>query len=466
MFLILLVVYSLFPIGLFTYIYKSKTFPQLERYVTKVSITSLVLDYFIKLIGTVLLSCDILDDDSFFLFLISPIILECILIYILNKSIGPNIDSRNIRKERKPIKWSKCKVIFVFLILFNPLYTIELYLQACGFDGIVNYFNFVLYNLPSNLEPADINNIENFTISLVIGLFIYIVCLVLIVFSLLNVKKQNTNRGITITDISSNISPIVFLRSFELNKSSLSGLTFDEYLCNGFPIKEQPIISLADPDVAFTDGSIKLQAKDSTWKDVIIELFTKCKAVVMFEGKSDGLNWEIDNIRKYIPHNRFFIATPPDEYRVVAWVTGDLYNNTSTRFIVWWTKLFSKKSIKYAFNFIWKNFSERLNIAGVKLPKSEPGSGCLISFDENWNIKYIYNEMNGSSFYKKILDIVPNTNTIFDYDLLSQDIKEYEVDGTITNELLNKCHKFSNVILLIQFALTVMMIIISIYMLA
>ena len=72
MFLILLVVYSLFPIGLFTYIYKSKTFPQLERYVTKVSITSLVLDYFIKLIGTILLSCDILDDDSFFLFLISP----------------------------------------------------------------------------------------------------------------------------------------------------------------------------------------------------------------------------------------------------------------------------------------------------------------------------------------------------------------------------------------------------------
>ena len=81
----------------------------------------------------------------------------------------------------------------------------------------------------------EFNNIENFTISLVIGLFIYIACLVLIVFSLLNVKKLKTNRGITITDISSNISPIVFLRSFELNKSSLSGLTFDEYLCNGFP---------------------------------------------------------------------------------------------------------------------------------------------------------------------------------------------------------------------------------------
>ena len=73
--------------------------------------------------------------------------------------------------------------------------------------------------------------------------------------------------------------------------------------------------------------------------------------------------------------------------------------------------------------------------------------------------------MNGSSFYKKILDIIPNNDIIFDYTLLSQDIKEYEVDGTITNELLNKCHKFSNIILLIQFVLAVMMIIICIYML-
>lgn len=461
MLFIILCVYSLLPIVLFTHIYKSKTFPQLERYVTKVSLTSLVLDYFIKLIGSILLSCDLLDDDSYFLFLISPIILECILLFILNKCIGPNIDYRNIRKDKKPRKWSLSKIILIILIIYNPIYAIELYLQACGFDGIFNYFNFVFYNLPQDLPPANINIIDNFTLSLILGLLLYFILLT-ITFSY--VKREKNSGGITITDVTSNTSPIVFLRSFELNKSSLSGLTFDEYLCDGFPIKEQPIISLADPDVAFTDGSIKLQAKDSTWKDVIIELFTKCKAVVMFEGKSDGLNWEIDNIRKYIPHNRFFVATPPEEYRIVAWVAGDLYNNVSTKFNVWWIKLFSKKSAKYALNFIWSKFSERLNKAGVKLPEKEPGSGCLMSFDENWNVNEIYKEIQGASFYSKILDLIPKSDMKFDYTLLYEDIKKYEVDGCITNELLIKCNRFSSIIMVIQLILGIMMLLSAIYM--
>lgn len=452
-----------FPYVLLIYYYKVLTLPQMDKYVSRTFIGILLLDYMTKFIAAVLLCEDIIDDDGFGLFVMYVPIVTCLIIFVLNKLIGPKVDARKIKKLSVGRKMTLSRFLCLLLLILNPFITIELYLMACGFNGIRDFYERIPY-LQEQLDCKAAIEIEQFGMGLFILLIIYIVIVLLAVISIFRQQNKRSN-GITLSKITTSTSPILFLRSFELNKSTLSSRSFDEHLCNGFPIKDQPVISLADPDVAFAEGTIKIQAEDSSWKDAIIKLFERSKAVIMFEGKSDGLNWEIDNIKKYIPYDRFFIATPSDDYRTVAWVTGNSYASASLKFQVWWAQHFTKRSIKYAYNYIWKRFSERLSKVGIVLPTEQPGSGCLISFDERWNVKEIYRGLVGQDFFNKVISLIPNDkNDNFDYEVLQKSIDEYEVKGQITPDIEKRCKRFSNWILLSQVLLFVTIIVICVNM--
>lgn len=452
-----------FPYGLLIYYYKVLALPQMDKYVSRTFIGILLLDYMTKFIAAVMLSEDIIDDDGFGLFVMYVPIVTCLIIFVLNKLIGPKVDARKIKKLSVGRKMTLRRFLCLLLLILNPFITTELYLMACGFNGICDFYERIPY-LQEQLDCKTAIEIEQFGMGLFFLLIIYIVIVLLAVISIFR-QQNKRNNVITLSKITTSTSPILFLRSFELNKSTLSNRSFDEHLCNGFPIKDQPVISLADPDVAFAEGTIKIQAEDSSWKDAIIKLFERSKAVIMFEGKSDGLNWEIDNIKKYIPYDRFFIATPPDDYRTVAWVTGNSYASASLKFQVWWAQHFTKRSIKYAYNYIWKRFSERLSKVGIVLPTEQPGSGCLISFDERWDVKDIYRGLVGQDFFNKVISLIPNDrNDNFDYEVLQKSIDEFEVKGQITPDIEKRCKRFSNWILLSQVLLFVTIIIICVNM--
>jgi len=458
-------IYIFLPYALLIYYYKVLALPQMDKYVSRTFIGILLLDYLTKFMASVLLSEDIIDEDGFGLLVMYVPIVTCLIIFVLNKYIGPKVDARKIKKTSIGRKMTLSRLICLLLLILNPFITTELYLMACGFNGIRDFYERIPY-LQEQLDSKTATAVEQFGMNLFVLLIIYIAIVLLAIVSIFRQQKKKNN-GITLSKITTSTSPILFLRSFELNKSTLSSLSFDEHLCNGFPIKDQPVISLADPDVAFAEGTIKIQAEDSSWKDAIIKLFERSKAVIMFEGKSDGLNWEIDNIKKYVPYNRFFIATPPDDYRTVAWVTGNFYMSASLKLQVWWAQHFTKKSIKYAYNYIWKRFSERLSKVGILLPKEQPGSGCLISFDERWNIKEIYRGLLGQDFFNKVISLIPNDkNDNFDYDVLQKSVDEFEIKGQITPEIEKRCKRFSNCILLSQVLVFVTIVIICFNMIS
>ena len=134
---------------------------------------------------------------------------------------------------------------------------------------------------------------------------------------------------------------------------------------------------------------------------------------------------------------------------------------------VWWAQHFTKKSIKYAYNYIWKRFSERLSKVGILLPKEQPGSGCLISFDERWNIKEIYRGLLGQDFFNKVISLIPNNkNDNFDYEILQKSVDEFEIKGQITPEIEKRCKRFSNWILLSQVLLFVAIVVICFNMIS
>ena len=268
-------IYIFLPYALLVYYYKVLALPQMDKYVSRTFIGILLLDYLTKFMASVLLSEDIIDEDGFGLLVMYVPIVTCLIIFVLNKYIGPKVDARKIKKTSIGRKMTLSRLICLLLLILNPFITTELYLMACGFNGIRDFYERIPY-LQEQLDSKTATAVEQFGMSLFMLLIIYIAIVLLAIVSIFRQQKKRNN-GITLSKITTSTSPILFLRSFELNKSTLSSLSFDEHLCNGFPIKDQPVISLADPDVAFAEGTIKIQAEDSSWKDAIIKLFERSK---------------------------------------------------------------------------------------------------------------------------------------------------------------------------------------------
>lgn len=450
MIIFIIQIYTLFPIALLGYYFKVLSLPYMRKYTDRSVICYLLLDFFSKFLISIFVSDNIIDGDLFVVMLLLVPSIWCILIFLLNKSIGPQIDVRKIKKMVSQRSLSISNYFSIMLTILSPLYATELYLYAMGYDGVVNFYQ-LLPEMKEILNKDDAKTNEDFAAGLTIALVAYI-CFVFSCVLLLLKSRKKDQKGLTFENINTTIPPILFLRSFELNKTSVSLKTFDEYLSSNFLMSNQPVISLADPDEAFANGTIKFQAEDNYWKEAIVEIFKHCRAVIMFEGKSDGLNWEIDNIKKYIPYNRFFVAIPPEDYRISAWVTGDVNFSTSTKIQIWWAKHFSVKSIQYAYNYIWTRFYTRLLLVGIELPKELPKSGSLFSFDENWKTNKIYENLIESDFFNTVLSLIPPTDSnTYDYKVLTNSIKNFEVNGAITPEMDKKCKRFSNMLCLFMF---------------
>lgn len=216
-------------------------------------------------------------------------------------------------------------------------------------------------------------------------------------------QQLASNRSIDL--IESKHPPLIFLRSFSLATIELNYETFDDLIAKGVP-NEIPFISLGNPDDFLpTTGSIKIQAKDESWEEVVIHLMKGSRGVILCEGISEGVKTEIENLLKYVSPEKVFVITA--------------------------TKKFRKEFIKnIKSKDIWKHFSLLMKQYGITLPVNDPGNGCIYSFNENWEAKLIAkNGKTGSDFIEKILENTTQFDSeLFNYKELYNNITQYTIE--------------------------------------
>ena len=186
------------------------------------------------------------------------------------------------------------------------------------------------------------------------------------------------------------------------------------------------------------------------------------RSVILVEGLSDGLHWEISKLKEYLNYKQLFVLIPSNTYRELAWCYNDeagtgLYSimRNAHKFMARIT-LSGKKDRKQILNSIWIDFSSKLQQFEIHLPKVFPGDDCLLSFDQQWNsIK----QANLHKTNEKLKFIVSQTSTFnnpnFDYPKLGEKIASFEVNGFLNKEeiapfkqLVDKCNRLGRIVAL------------------
>lgn len=172
-------------------------------------------------------------------------------------------------------------------------------------------------------------------------------------------------------------SPIILLRSFanEGKKDlpfgvwdsfkDVAGRTFEEHISKYFK-DIGPFIAFGNPtDYLPTLGAQKIYSSDAEWQASVEELIKGSKAVIIMEGNSPGLAWELNVVRSNVQGNKIFIVTPPKKFRTPR----------------------------------WDGFRKNLLTAGFKYIPEDPDHGSVIQFDSNFDAFFI---LKGSSLIEKI----------------------------------------------------------------
>lgn len=332
------------------------------------------------------------------------IILFCLL-WFLTSTLMPQISNRSLRKVNSKTNYHK---MAVYIGVVCSIYVLCSYLVQ----------RFVSGYWYANTTDSSIFSLLVFLLGAV---FVWAFYLQINRYDRIKNEAERTIKALT-----TKRAPIIFLRSFELDRNVLKGYTFDEFICKCFSQQGQPIISLSDPDDFLpTGGSIKLQSFDDNWKDAIILLLRNCRAVVIFEGRSEGLSWEISKIRDYITPDKLFVATPPKAYRKAAWFRGQ-----------------GRNQLKYSMNYVWGNFVEKLRSVGIDVQlKNEPGADSIFTFDSQWTSKSPIH-VRGIKFFDTILEkTIQYESLTCDYVLLSEQLRKCELTRTLTKDETKYIHQ-------------------------
>lgn len=420
------------------------------------------------------------------------------------------LEAKGINDPTLAISLYKTSIILdiaVKLLLFCFIDDVDTFILTCSYAN----FGFALYffvRLSLNIPKKSLRNYRKFPlntnytllslkviawgiISISFNIFIilfgwdfedpviYVYCVFLIIMvasyllfaakSLIRLDRLKYSSTRSLNALSNNNSPIVLLRSFKIDSNpTITGKVFDETICENLDLNSNPIISLANPDeILPSGGSLKIQAKDSEWKEVIKEVLKNCRAVVIVEGLSDGLHWEISQLKQYLSHKQLFVLVPSKTFRELAWCYDDNAGTGLYAIIRNFYNLISKcsfsgrKNRNRILNEIWANFSLKLQLFGINTPKNFPGNDCLLSFDEEWNS---IQHPNLHRMNQKLSYIVSQTNKFnnsdFDYPKLGQRIATFEVNGfldereiTPFKQFVDKCNRAGRIIALVCFIL-------------
>lgn len=221
------------------------------------------------------------------------------------------------------------------------------------------------------------------------GYLLFIVMLGIV----LSLRMHNTSKANNIVDESSlNNKYILFLRSFDSNKilskpkksfslyetwqhifgkivslvetlERTKWLTIDTYLSLILKSKNISFVALGDPeDYLPAPGSLKVYTDDDLWKEIAVKHIIQAGRILLLEGVSEGLLWELKYIRNNVQPEKVLVMTYPENFR-----NHNVY----------------KKNLNY------EEFSNRLNSLGYSIPKSYVDAGTIFGFDKNWNARIL-----------------------------------------------------------------------------
>lgn len=298
-----------------------------------------------------------------------------------------------------------------------------------------------------------------------------IMSLMMVIFNLLNLIRLDRIKVPAMRSLHSlqaNTPPIILLRSFELDKYPWwNNKTFDEELCGNININDCPIISLTDPDqILPTGGSLKIQSKDEYWKKIISELLQNCRAIVIVEGESEGLTWEIERILEIYKQypDKVFIYVPSNKYRTLAWCVDNINGGKGImrNFTVFMIKISSPRFIKKQLIACWERFSSFLKEKGFNISNDNLGSEFLIAYD-NQKHPIVIKRKNGEELFDEIMKRTQKyKQSLFDYSEISRKIAAYEVNGFMTQQQVLGFTRVVNRIKIINYIFLVIIVIIGI----
>jgi len=167
--------------------------------------------------------------------------------------------------------------------------------------------------------------------------------------------------------------PVLFLRSFskdsvvafrELKMESLlpwsqnfhdRPISFEESLSGEVNRHIGPFIGLGNPnDILPTFGAAKSYSSENSWKSIVAGYCQKAQLILIQEGTTEGLFWELQHIRQYVSPSKVFIITAPDP--------------------------FERRKNE------WNSFSSALERAGYSTIESDPGRGSILSLNSMWQM--------------------------------------------------------------------------------
>ena len=258
----------------------------------------------------------------------------------------------------------------------------------------------------------------------------------------------------TLSAIQNDNPPILYLRTFGLDKTpALNNKTFDEYLFS--PIANRVVISLANPDeIIPSGGSIKIQSKDDFWKDAVIHLLQDADFVIMALGDTDGIKWEISQLRKHLKPSQVLIVIPPYYYASLAWCDylgkkRELLAEYGGYASYNWSQIVSqpftyRRNIK-RIRQLWSQFTEKLRAEGLNVSDKFPGFNKILSFDQDWNANC---EARKPQEVLKLLS-TPHQGNSYSYNDLAIVLQKYEVNGFVPNEYVSKYRHIINKIAMV-----------------
>lgn len=401
--------------------------------------TTILLDVALKLF----LICVIQDLDAFSL--VNIIALMAFVLYFYAK-LSLEIPKTSLRKNKKfpqQTNYTLCAVKVIVLSSFSTLFNLFLLFAGWYFEDYIEILLFCF---------------------VMVGFII--LYLVIATKALVRLERLKQPSVRSLHGLSKNNSPIVLLRSFKIDSNpTMDGKVFDETICENLDLTQNPIISLANPDeILPSGGSLKIQAKDSEWKEVVKEILKNCRAVILVEGLSEGLHWEISKLKEYLKPEQLYVMIPSKKYRELAWCYNDdagtgLYSIMRNIYCYMNALTLGGKNTKKVLNSVWTDFSNKLNQFGIYTPQIFPGNNMLLRFDDKWNAMKIEHLTTTQGMLDYIISQTALLNrSNFDYPMLGQKIESYEVNGFLNEEeiapfkrLVDKCNKIGRIIAVVLF---------------
>ncbi len=203
--------------------------------------------------------------------------------------------------------------------------------------------------------------------------------------------------------------PVLFLRSFQSDAARVKpwgsgmlpmypqwmGKSFEEFLAPAMR-EAGPFIGLGDPeDYLPSLGASKVYQRDDTWQDTVLDFLRRAGLVILLEGDTPGLRWELGQVRQCCSPRSVFLVTP--------------------------TKKFPRTS--------WKDFAKLLRETGFEVPSADVGPGAVVGFDDSFQPVVLCQNITGAGDYAKAISgwHAPRHN-----DLTALPTKAAEPSGALT----------------------------------